>query len=654
MLQSIQFKQSLYTGLIILMVTALLLAGNGYFLSGYADTVNREAAVQGVAVLNLELEDLRERVSAAAALAAGRPDIVQALVSQDPAAAMRAVQGISSEGKLSFIQVLDSQGRILAGEGKQEAGQAVAQFAQQGKAAAYYDAIPGQSVISVAVVPVKGPGNSSIGAVATGVTVSQDLFVDKVKAMHKVDATIFAGDVRVVTTVEQDGKRVTGTKLDSKIAAVVLENSQPFAGEAQILGIPYVTYYQPILGADQKPVGVLFAGKSEAQALAVRNKSLLTMGVTGLVIFFFGIAFSVWVARKLTKPLQELEELMQHSGKGDLTVRAEVRSKDEIGRLTQSFNTMIESQAELVGAVTRASQEIAAASEHLAASSQEMSSTVNEVAGNMGRVADNAQSGELSAQTAATVLGQLASLITLAKERAVAAQAVSAVTSEAAASGQSMVSETVASITEMQAKILETEELINGLNDYSSQIGVITQTITSIASQTNLLALNAAIEAARAGEAGRGFAVVAEEVRKLAEQSSGGAQEVASLLGKVTASTAAAVAAARQSRASMELVVKSTGTASTALDSILTAAGETVSDIDQIMRVADDEVTTSSQIVALISSLTQGLQETTGLTQEVANAAEQTAEVVETVAASAQELTSMAAELKDMVVRFKV
>jgi methyl-accepting chemotaxis protein len=72
------------------------------------------------------------------------------------------------------------------------------------------------------------------------------------------------------------------------------------------------------------------------------------------------------------------------------------------------------------------------------------------------------------------------------------------------------------------------------------------------------------------------------------------------------------------------------------------------------MQVADDEVATSNQIVVLIDSLTQGLQETAGLSKDVANAAGQTAEAVETVAASAEELTSMAAELKDMVVRFKV
>ncbi|HWR08102.1 methyl-accepting chemotaxis protein [Sporomusa sp.] len=654
MLQSIQFKQSLYTGLIILVITVLLLAASSYFLFGYTDGVNRDAAVQGVAGLNLELEDCRERVSTAAALAAGRPDIIQALVAQDPVTAMRAIAGMSSQGKISFVQVLDSQGRSVASDGKIPTSPSVAKAVQHGQAVSYYEAVPGQSVMSVAVMPVKGTGGGVVGAVVTGTTVTEDVFVDKVKAIHKVDATIFAGDVRVATTVEQDGKRVIGTKLDSTIAAAVIDNSLPFSGNASILGMPYVTYYQPLLGIDQKPVGVLFAGKSEEEAVKVRNKSLFTMGAVGLTIFIIGIIFSAWVARKLTKPLQELEALMQHVGQGDLTVRAEVKSQDEIGRLTQSFNLMIANQGELVGAVMRASQEIASASEHLAASSEEMSSTVNEVAGSIGRVAGNSQAGETAAETAAQVLIQLASLISLAKERAVSAQAVSAMTSEAAVTGQSTVSVTVASIAAMQAKLSETEELIGKLNEYSSQIGIITETITGIAAQTNLLALNAAIEAARAGEAGRGFAVVAEEVRKLAEQSSKGAQDVGALLGKVTDSTAQAVAAARQSRAGMEQVVQSTDAASSALDRILTAAGETVSDINQIMQVADDEVATSNQIVVLIDSLTQGLQETAGLSKDVANAAGQTAEAVETVAASAEELTSMAAELKDLVVRFKV
>ena len=145
-------------------------------------------------------------------------------------------------------------------------------------------------------------------------------------------------------------------------------------------------------------------------------------------------------------------------------------------------------------------------------------------------------------------------------------------------------------------------ETMAGLAEAGSRIGTFVQTIETIARQTNLLALNAAIEAARAGQQGRGFAVVAEEVRKLAEDSKGAAEQVSQSVmeiqraiervGTVVGTADARLASVREvtvdaqrvlagvveglgrTVAFVEKVAESVGTESAALDGLLSDMGE--------------------------------------------------------------------------------
>ena len=390
----------------------------------------------------------------------------------------------------------------------------------------------------------------------------------------------------------------------------------------------------------------------EGQAEAIRSEIIVLIVTLSAIVL--AIVLGIILARAITNPVQTLQNLMAQAGNGDLTVKANADSQDELGQLSQSFNEMIKNQMTVVSMVRKSAVNIAAASEELAASSEEVTSTASEVARSIQTVANEMNEANQSLNNTSQVLLELSSLIQIAKTKATSATKNAGETFTAVNQGQATVAATVSRMNTIKEKTVETEQHIQTLSKYSEQIGLITDTITSIASQTNLLALNAAIEAARAGEAGRGFAVVAEEVRKLAEQSNAGAAEVANLVRKVAEGTATAVQATQLSRTEVEMGVTAVNQAGQSLLYIVEAINKTVADTNEIATVTNDELASSERIVKLIHAVASSVENTAANAEEVSAATEQTTATMQTVAASSEEMSAMANDLRNAVLKFKV
>ncbi|HWR08089.1 methyl-accepting chemotaxis protein [Sporomusa sp.] len=403
--------------------------------------------------------------------------------------------------------------------------------------------------------------------------------------------------------------------------------------------------------ADYSDTKAAAANEQGHRDSTIAATTILVSVITAIIL---ALSFGLFFSRLIVNPIKRLQALTVEVGHGNLTVQEHVDSADEIGHLTQAFNTMIDDQRKIVSTVRQAAIELAAASEQLAASSQEVSSTATEVARNVHEVAQEAESGNKAVVDTSKVLLELSSMIQIARKLAESSVRNSKITLKTATAGSGTVAEAVTRMSGIKEKTVETEEQIAVLSRYSEQIGLLTDTITTIASQTNLLALNAAIEAARAGEAGRGFAVVAEEVRKLAEQSNHGASEVAELVKKIAESTSAAVAATQHSRAEVEYGVSAVNHAGEALNNILTAVNSTVNDIDSIGNITADEVATSDKIIKLINTVASGIETTATNAEAVSASTEETTATMETIAASAEEMSAMANHLRGTVERFKV
>lgn len=172
------------------------------------------------------------------------------------------------------------------------------------------------------------------------------------------------------------------------------------------------------------------------------------------------------------------------------------------GRISKQVN-------EIASAVASASSEIATTVEQQERSAVQQASSINETTTTMDELSNSTQQ---SAEQAALSASGAKDAISLAKV------------------GSQTVSQTLAGMADLEAKVGAIAEQIMRLSDQTNQIGNITNLVSDLANQTNMLALNAAVEAVRAGEQGKGFAVVAAEIRKLADQSKQSAEKINTLV----------------------------------------------------------------------------------------------------------------------------
>ena len=388
-----------------------------------------------------------------------------------------------------------------------------------------------------------------------------------------------------------------------------------------------------------------------AAALKIKNYTII---IAILAIFMAMIVAYIFSQKGIIGPIKRLEKSMKLAGGGDLTVQVNIKSKDEIGQLGESFNAMIRHQEVIVKNVHEASQKLNSASEELAASSEEINASTEEINASICEVALEAERQNKSIINTSEVLLQLSSLVNIAQNKAKDTSVNSDNTMEAAELGRLKVEQTVKAINIINDGTEETAQALEMLNNLSSQVGGIITAINDIAEQTNLLALNAAIEAARAGEQGKGFSVVAEEVRTLSEISNDKAKEIAELVNEMIKQTKDAVKSMNKSKNEVKNGVMVASETDEAFLKVIASVQGIVNNINEILDITNDEVSSSDQIVKLINEIATITEGTSMHSQNVATASEQQAAATECLSATAEETTAMAEELNLLVSKFKI
>ncbi|MGU3344942.1 methyl-accepting chemotaxis protein [Pseudomonas monsensis] len=383
-------------------------------------------------------------------------------------------------------------------------------------------------------------------------------------------------------------------------------------------------FYSIAVPFDGGPWSVV-ASMPKAEIRAVTWSVGTQLAIGSLLAMLLAVGSVVWLLRSKLAPMSDLVRQAEALGAGDLSVRLNVSSNDEIGQLSRAFNQMSQALSTMVEHIRRASEEVNSRAQALSGLSGGAYEGMEQQSGEITSMAGAVE--EFSA-TSLNIADNMGNTQRLAQENAQQTQI-----------GRSSMEEASSSLEQIAGALNTTATVINTLGQRSQEIGGIVSVITSIAEQTNLLALNAAIEAARAGEQGRGFAVVADEVRSLASRTRQATDEISSMIHSIQQETGNAISTMEQGNVLMQEGLSRNANVASALARI------------------DEQSRSAGQQFAAITTATQEQSSTATLLssnlQSIALANSEQREVVSNLAVTAKELEKLAADLRSEVDRFR-
>jgi len=386
---------------------------------------------------------------------------------------------------------------------------------------------------------------------------------------------------------------------------------------------------------------------------AVRSM-IIKAAIIGLIIFVIAILIFYYIIRKTIKNIGKLVDVSEKMASGDLTEEIEIKSNDEIEKLSRSFNEMVINLKGTIRGILDTSKEVEGYSNDLLSASEQNNNITQEITNAVDAVAKGALEQAMKTNDAkenvSSMAGKVEEVVTDIDNLKESTEALMSVANKNKEEMNAMNIQMNA----IKNASMSSSETIRELMQASEKIGDIVNVINGIAEQTNLLALNAAIEAARAGEQGRGFAVVSDEIRKLAEESVSSAKDITELIKETQEKSNATIKtieeSVNQSEKGQEIVRKVTES----FENILESIKDNQSSFDRLEAVNLELRENSNQVMNLVEEIQCISENAAANTQQVAASTEEQMASSEEINASIENLNSLVKELSGSVDKFKI
>jgi len=365
------------------------------------------------------------------------------------------------------------------------------------------------------------------------------------------------------------------------------------------------------------------------------------------------IILSVYIVIYLRNSIKHVTADMDQIAKKNLTfLPYRIHSKDELGALSESVHSVINSLKNILQQVIHSTKLLSKSSKNMKAYSREVKGSMAEMAGTIQEIAEGANHQAEDSEKLVNEITSLGSVIqkntNSARELTLASNAIQLASEEGLNSVNAL--ENIA--IKNEAAFQSIFDVIHITNDNAGQIGKAIEMISSLAGSTKLLSLNATIEAARAGEAGRGFAVVAGEINKLSEQTEAATKIIDNILKTLNNNIISASDKSREVQETVKLQTLGVADTKEKYLAIMKALDNINQQINSLNEVSKDMDQSRIHVMDIGSSVSAISEENAASTQQTASSIQEILSAVEQINLIGEEVDGMIAAITLLVEQF--